>query len=112
MCQGIELGPDHKVANLPKIEQITRQNLPKVVVSNSLNIDMGLLNGNDNSKKPTHSKKKSTIFPSEFSKQLTRIGGLVKDVANLWLIIVVQKDQIFNHRGHDIFCKESIQGQR
>jgi hypothetical protein len=28
------------------------------------------------------------------------------------LIIVVQKDQIFNHRGHDIFCKESIQGQR
>jgi hypothetical protein len=33
-----------------------------------------------NSEKPTHHKKKCTIFPSEFSKQVTR-GGLTKDVA-------------------------------
>lgn len=89
MRQGIELGPNHEVANLPKIEQITRQNLLKVVHSNSPNIDMGLLNGSKksnmeivrNSKKPTHPKKKSTIFPSEFSEQVTRTGGLAKDVA-------------------------------
>jgi hypothetical protein len=74
---------------LPKIKQITRQGLLKVVLSNSPSIDIGLLNGSEksnmeivrNSKKPTRHKKKSTIFPSKFSKQVTITRGLSKDVA-------------------------------